>query len=109
MDRLVGRIFLSVGIFPFLAGPRDVLGMGEPPQVFDLWGLNFIGGGFMAPNVATGVSPELLRQEFLPCCWCGDEIDYAAEPGSWRSFIVDGDRAAHYGCAAVHSSRLGRE
>lgn len=62
----------------------------------------------MAPGTVASVDPELLRLECLPCHWCGGEIDYAAEPGSWRSFVVDGDQAAHYGCAASHSNRLGR-
>lgn len=62
----------------------------------------------MALSPVASVDPELLRRECLPCNWCGGEIDYLAEPGSWLSFIADGDQAAHYGCAAAHSSRLGR-
>ena len=58
-------------------------------------------------SLTVTVDSELLRSECLPCQWCGAEIDYDAEPGSSRSFVMQNNQASHYSCAAAHSTAAG--
>lgn len=58
----------------------------------------------MTPTVV--VDSRLLKSERLPCQWCGAEIDYDAEPGSPRSFVVHNNQASHYGCAAARATSV---